>query len=273
MSGTGIGTPVTGGTNDLVTLVNGELENHAASGSWQAVGDGTTKSFTVAPLARYIVNDGTWAVKVNGEATTAFTMDFDTGVITFTTAHALAVPLTANFNYVYWTDELVEQAVNAAINNLFPFFYNPATEVLDSTVEHTFAAPGAEVVTMVVTTGSTVTKMKRNKYTTYKSGDSLVLRWYGAAPSGTIRAHIICRPAMVGGVLNVTDRATAPIVSYAIYHLLSQKQAGRMRSDVAVSTVGQGNLSPRQINDASNSFFLRYQAQCQQSKQLPWSMS
>lgn len=260
-------------TADLVALVNDELENSLDSGSWQDTGDGVTKSYTVAPMARYIVSNAAWVVKVGGVVNTAFTMDFGSGVITFTTAADETVPLAADFNYVYWTDALVEVAVLAGINSAFPFFYNPTTEVLGSTAEHTFTTPGAEVVTMVVTTGSTVTKIKRNKYTTYKNGDNLVLRWYGAAPSGTIRAHIICRPAMVGGVLNVTDRAVAPIVSYSIYHLLSQKQAARIRSDIAIVTVGQGNLSPRQMNDASNSFFLRYQAQCQQSKQLPWSMS
>lgn len=257
----------------LVALVNNETGNTIDRGADENEGDGLSASFFICPPMRVIIETTEFACWVDGILDDTGSMNFSTGVYTFPTAPALLAVITWRFDYVYWDDSLVEAAVQAGIDNIFPYFYHPTTEVMGTGVEHTFITPGAEVVTMVATTGTSVTRIPRSKYTTYKSGDDLVLRWYGSAPSGTLRANIICRPAIVNDMLNVTSRATAPIVSYATYYLLTQKPAERMRADTAVATVGQGNLSPRQINDASNSFFLRYQAQCQQSKQLPWSMS
>lgn len=257
----------------LIALVNSETGNTVDQGTFTAEGDGASVQFFITPPYRTIVAGASFVCLVGGVEDTGGSMDYTSGAYTFATAPAQDAEIEWRFDYVYWSDALVEAAVLAGIGIIFPYFYNPTTEVLGSTVEHTFVTEGAEVVTMVVSTGASVTRIPRSKYTTYKSGDVLVLRWYGSAPSGTIRAHIVCRPALVGTTLNVTDRAIAPIISYAKYYLLNQKQAERMRADTATATVGQGNLSPRQMNDASNSFFLQYQAQCQQGKQLPWSMS
>lgn len=257
----------------LVALVNHETGNTIDRGTDEAVGDGVTTSFYICPPMRTIIETAAFACWWNGIFMNTNLMNFSTGFYTLPEPPAVGDTLTWRFDYMYWSEALVEAAIQAGIDNIFPYFYNPTTEVMGAGIEHTFVTPGAEVVTMVATTGTSVTRIPRSKYATYKSGDSLVLRWYGSAPSGTLRANIICRPAIVGENLNVTARAVAPIISYATYYLLTQKPAERMRADTAVATVGQGNLSPRQINDASNSFFLRYQAQCQQSKQLPWSMS
>ena len=287
MSGSGIGTPVEvaggvplTGLAYLASLVNNETGNTIDRGTDVAEGDGENTQFYICPASRTILETDDFTCWVNNIEDTTGGMNFVTGVYTFPTAPGVGAVITWQFDYLYWSEALVEAAVQSGIDSIFPYFYNATTEVLGSGPEHTFTTPGAEVVTMVATTGTSVVKIKRSTYTTYKSGDNLVLRWYGSAPSGTVRANIVCRPTIVAGSgtppctdLNVTNRAIAPIVSYAIYHLLSGKQAPRMRADTALSTVGQGNLSPRQMNDASNSFFLRYQAQCQQGKQLPWSMS
>jgi hypothetical protein len=66
-------------------------------------------------------------------------------------------------------------------------------------------------------------------------------------------------------------RAQHPIVSYALYYLLTQKVAPRIRADVAIVTQGRGNLSPRQMNDAANSLYLRYQVQLANYRMSPWS--
>lgn len=278
MSGSGIGTLATGlavvTPNYLVDLVNGETGNTVDRGTDTAEGDGTSTQFYICPPQRTVIPTETFACWVNDVLNTTGSMDYGVGTYVFATAPTPGATIRWRFDYVYWGVAIVAAAVQAGIDSVFPYFYSPTTEVLGATVEHTFTTLGAEVVTMVLnTTGTSVTKIPRSKYATYKNGDSLVLRWYGSAPGGALRANIICRPAMVNGSLNVTDRAVAPIVSYATYYLLTQKQAERMRSDTALATVGQGNLSPRQMNDASNSFKLRYEAQCQQGKQLPWSMS
>jgi len=287
MSGTGIGTPVTvtapsGSLEGLVGMVNSELENHTSSGPWQAVGDGTTTSFTVAPLARYIVNDSAWVVEASGVATTEFTMDFDSGVITFDVAPALSVPLTAQFNHAYWTDELVLQAVNAGINNLFPAFYVPKADTSISLVADTYEyalPPETQFITAVETRSANTgayTKMARSKYEWLSDGDHLTLRFF-SAPTGFMRVRCINRPSPLVGLNDTLSdtaglpaRAKDPIISYACWYLLTQKIAPRIRSDIAVNTQGVGTLSPRQINDGVQAWMMRYQLQIAANRMPPW---
>jgi len=285
MSGSGIGTlavALPGTLGGLVELVNSELENHTSFGSWQAVGDGTATTFTVAPLARYIVDDATWAVEVGGVATTGFTMDFDSGVITFDTAPALSVPLTGKFNHAYWTDELVAQAVNAGINNLFPAFYVAKADTSISLVGDTYeyAMPAeTQFITAVETRSDATgayTKMARSKYEWLSDGDHLNLRFF-SAPTGFMRVRCINRPSPL---VNLTDtledtaglpkRAKDPIISYACWYLLTQKIAPRIRSDIAVNTQGVGTLSPRQIADGTQAWLMRYQLQLAANRMPPW---
>jgi len=276
--------PDTGGATltDLIGLVNSELENHTAFGSWQAVGDGTTTSFTVAPLARYIVDDSAWVVEVGGVATEAFTMDFDSGVIAFTTAADETVPLTAKFNHAYWTDELVAQAVNAGINNLFPAFYVPKADTSVSLVANTYeyAMPAAtQFITAVETRADATgayTKMARTKYEWLSDGDHLNLRFF-SAPTGFMRVRCINRPSplvfpadSLGGTAGLPLRAKDPIISYACWYLLTQKIAPRIRSDIAVNTQGVGTLSPRQIADGTQAWLMRYQLQVAANRMPPW---
>ena len=114
---------------ELVTAVNAELENKTERGSATATGDGSATAFLVAPQGYSIVSDATFAVYADGVLTTAYTMDYTSGVITFTSAPALAVVLTFTFNYRVWTDAAVETAINAGISSLFPKFYVSATEI------------------------------------------------------------------------------------------------------------------------------------------------
>jgi hypothetical protein len=88
---------------NLIDAVNAELENHAMRGSAEDEGDGTTAAFLIAPMSSFIVDDATFAAYISGALTTAYVMDYDSGVITFTAAPALAAPLVFDFNYVAWT--------------------------------------------------------------------------------------------------------------------------------------------------------------------------
>ena len=263
----------------LIALVNSELENHTMYGSWQAEGDGTTTSFTVAPLARYIVDNSAWVVDAGG---TEFTMDFDSGVITFDAAPALSVPLTAKFNHACWTDELVLQAVNAGINNLFPAFYVPKADTSIPLVADTYEyalPPETQFITAVETRADAAgayTKMARSKYEWLSDGDHLNLRFF-SAPTGFMRVRCINRPSPLvepSDTLETTAglpaRAKGPIISYACWYLLTQKIAPRIRSDIAVNTQGVGTLSPRQINDGVQAWMMRYQLQVAANKMPPW---
>lgn len=128
--------------SNLIDAVNDELENHPMRGSSEAEGDGESTAFVVAPVGTTIVDDDTWAVYADGVATSAFTMDFDSGVCTFTVAPADGVVLSFVYNYVVWTDGLVTQAINAAIDNLFPALYvNTAYTLTSDGTSYEYSMP------------------------------------------------------------------------------------------------------------------------------------
>lgn len=81
--------------------------DHSVTNQSIAVGDGTTTAFqlqrsfggSVCPVFAPIVSGMT--VTLNGTPTSAYTLDINTGIITFTTAPGAAVAIAASFSY-YW---------------------------------------------------------------------------------------------------------------------------------------------------------------------------
>ena len=263
--------------DDLISLVDGELENRVDKGGASATGATGVLEYFICPPFRSIVDDADFLFYVDNVLDTAGSMDFDSGVYTLAEAHN-ASTLRWDFNYVYWSLAQKTHAVNAAIGMMFPAFYKSINEDITTdgtTDEYTLTAANVEELRNVrlSSDGTTFTGMKRSSYELDIDGDDAVVRFFSVPPAGTARVYLIARPTELAtneSILDIPDRAAAPIVSYACYHLLNQKQAPRLRSDVALATVGGGNLSPRQMNDASNSFFLRYQMQLEHLKQRPW---
>jgi hypothetical protein len=260
-------------TNSLVLSVNLEMQNHSRRGSATATGDGASTAFLVAPIGGYIIDNAVWGAFVSGVADTNITMDFDTGLCVFTTAPHLDDAITFTFDYTPYHHTIVEQAVSAAIDSLFPSFYvekTNATYTSTSFVDGELAIPDCEAVIGYMTNSGTAwSRVPRKNYEMHKNGAVPTLRFFSGAPTATEhRLHYVARAA----VGDLPDRAAAPIVSYACYYLLLQKTAARTRSDIAIVTQGTGTLSPRQLNDAANAFYLRYQMQLATLKMRPWSV-
>jgi hypothetical protein len=261
-------------TNNLIASVNLEMQIHERPGSATSVGDGASTVFIVAPLGGYIIDDAVWEVAFDGvvQPKANYTMNFDSGVCTFVTAPALNVEVGFAFNYTPYNHTVVEQAVSSAVDSLFPFFYS---EKIDDTitsadfVDNELSIPNCEaVIGFMTNSGTSWARTPRKNYEFYNSGGTPVLRFFSGAPTATkMRLHYIARPT----VGELPDRASSPIVSYACYYMLLQKTAARTRSDIAIVTQGTGTLSPRQLNDAANAFYLRYQMQLATLKMRPWS--
>jgi len=269
---------------NLVSLVNAELENYSTNGFASTAGDGTSTQFRIAPNGYHVI-EGSVVVTLDDVSTAAFTVDSYQGVLTLNVAPALGVVVNISFQYAYWSNTLVLQAINAGLNNLFPSFYShtvDSTSVVGdgSTTEFPLAA-GAEFIVAVDNKGDSDTKytrQARSKYDWYWSGPVLTLRFYAAPSSGGgMRVRCINRPAPLladGDDLltksGIPERAQDCIISYACYYLLTQKIAPRVRSDIAVNTIGVGTLSPRQINDAIQAWMSRFQFQLAATKMPPW---
>ena len=265
---------------ELVGLVNDELENVALDGYAETTGDGATASYILAALG-YRIAPGSVIATKDGVTTSALTMDYYTGTITFNIAPAASVLVRIRYKYLCWPMTLVGQAVDAAVDNLFPAFYvakaDTSISLLGDTYEYALA-PAVQFITAVETRTSNTgawTRMARSKYDWFSDGGCLNLRFF-SAPSGYMRVRCINRAAPLVDDdttlddVGLPDRAKDPIISYACWYLLTQKMAPRVRSDIAVNTMGVGTLSPRQMADATQALLMRYQFQLAANKLPPW---
>lgn len=272
--------------SSLVDDVNLELQNHEQRGSATATGDGDTRAFIVAPMCSYITDDYIWTVEVDGAGvgSDTYVMDFTTGVCTFVIAPDLSSVVNFVFNYTPFHPDMVEQAINAAINNLFPSFYVKTSTVIaaSSSTNYEYTLPAtAEFVTGVFggdsATGPWERLTRSKRYEVEMEDGVASLRFYAEPEDSYLRVRYIARPQPIssGDTIEETaglpSRAKDPIISYACYYLLTQKLAPRTRADVAIATQGQGVLTPRQMNDTINTFFMRYQFQMASLKMLPWT--
>lgn len=273
--------------DDLTNSVNTELENRTHYGNADVVADGVITEWCIAPLGYSILNDGDFLCLKDGSLQTEptnYTMNFDNGVCSFVTAPALGTSLKWYFNYNQWSDSLVYEAINAGIQSLFPDVYYEFLEEITTDGE-TFEYDLTEPVEFIKsydfkeTGGTSWTRKKSWDYELFRDDTHKVISFFDAPSAGTVRVHAIGRPqALVGTTddlpttAHIADRFAFPIVSYACYYLLTQKMAPRTRSDVAVATQGKGTLSPRQMGDSANAFYLRHQMQLRSMKMPPWSM-
>lgn len=259
-------------TISLFNSVNLELQNHDQRGSASATGNGVDNAFIVAPLGGYVTDDAVWGVWVDEVEDTEAVMDFDTGICTFPTPPAEGSAINFIFNFKSYNDTVVETAVATAIDALFPAFYVEAIDdaiTEDDFVGNELAIADCEaVIGFMLGTDDVWQRTPRKNFEFYKAAGAGVLRFFSGAPtSDQMRLHYITRPT----ITDLPDRAAAPIISYACYYLLEQKTAARTRGDVAIVTQGTGTLSPRQMNDAANAFYLRFQMQLATMKMRPWS--
>jgi hypothetical protein len=254
--------------SDLITLVDRELENQVQRGSASFDGDGLSSAFLVAPLGGSIIDNATWEVYVDSVATADYVMDYDSGVCVMGTTPTSSQVVSWQFDFKHWSDALVTQAINAAIDNLYPAIYVRSNEVVTAAAE--VACPtGTEVVTRV-DTGSvgSWTRLRRKRYETIYSGGVPSLRFF-SAPTESLRIHYVARPT----ITTMPDRCNNLVVSYACYYLLSQKMAPRVRSDVAVTTQNSAALLPSQMNYGAQGYMMRYQFQLASMRMPPWGKS
>jgi hypothetical protein len=265
---------------DLIAAVNIETENLPVHGVATAVGDGVGLSIDISPVGRTILDDNTFVLYVNDVEDTTGSLNYTTGVFTFTSAPAAASDIKAYCNYVYWTDIQVANAINAGLAAMFPDMYVSTSELVTTdgtSFEYTLATANVATVvgvSSVNTDGSdNYPELRTINYATYRDGEDYNIRFFSAPAAGTMRVRTICRAAPLvtdAQELDLPDRAEVPLVSYAAYYLLTQKVAPRIRSDIAAVTTGGRGLSPRQMNDAANSYYFRYQTQLQGVKMFPW---
>lgn len=272
---------------NLITMVNAELENRTHFGTAEVVADGVKEAWNIAPMGYGVIDDADFLTLSDGvEQTdpTNYSMDFDSGVCDFVNIPTTGTSLKWYFNYRAWSDTVVAQAINAGIQSLFPSIYTEvvtetATDGTDDEYDLGAYVEYVKSYDWQATGATTWTKKRMKDFEIFREDTHKVISFFNAPAAGKIRLHTINRPVALAGTTDglvatslIPERCAFPIVSYACYYLLTQKVAQRARGDVAIVTQGGGTLSPRQMNDASNAFYLRHQMQLRAIKMPPWSM-
>lgn len=272
---------------NLIDGVNDELENRTHFGSAEVVADGVADEWDISPLGYSIMDDADFLCLKDGTVQTEptdFTMNFNNGVCTLSSVPTVGTSLRWYFNYRAWSDTQVTRAVNAGIQSLFPSIYcEVSTEVACDGSDDEFDLSDYDEFVKAYdwksSSDTRYTKKRMKDFEIFKEDTHKVISFFDPPDAGTLRIHTISRPRALSSTTDelvtealIPDRTMFPIISYACYYLLTQKVAPRARGDVAIVTQGSGTLSPRQMNDAANAFYLRHQMQLATIKMPPWSM-
>lgn len=265
---------------DIRVMVNAELENHEIMGTFDFIGDGTTTQWYVAPPGFFVVPD-TLVVKVDGTEQNA-TVDGLSGILTMDSAPAGTTVCQATFKYHAWSDDVIDSMINATINSMFPSIYVRGTETITSdgsSYEYDVPATVEFVlgVELMESSATNYTKKRSTKYTIFTDGTHKVIRFFSPPEAGTLRLHTISRPSELTAdddtlaAAGIPERAADTLVSGSIYRCLLQKSAPRIRSDVAVASMGTGTIFPSMMTQVAQAWLMRFQFQMASVKMAPWS--
>lgn len=265
---------------DIRDMVNAELENHEIMGSFDFIGDGTTTQWYVAPPGFFVVPD-TLVVKVDGVAAGG-SVDGLSGILTMESAPAGTKVCRATFKYHAWSDDVIDSMINATINSMFPSIYVRATDTI-TTDGTSFEYDVDDTVEFVIgvefkdTSSTNYTKKRNTRYTIFTDGTHKVIRFFTAPAAGTVRIHTISRLLPLSSdsdtlaAAGIPERAADALVSGSVYRCLLQKSAPRIRSDVAVASMGTGSIFPSMMAQVAQSWLMRFQFQMASIRMAPWS--
>ena len=260
-----------------------EIENNPVLGRSLFTGDGKQTQWYVAPPGFYIYPDS-FSVTVNDVAA-SYTLDSVSGIVTMDSIPAVDAVGVCQFTAVAFPDFQIDAAINRTIPNMFPQFWVAERYLLTadgSTYE--FEVPDEiEVVTSVDYQTASGTggwsKQSRKRFTIEPDGTSTIIRYYTAPGAGTLRVHTVKRPNTFTyedqtlSSLGLPKRALAPLISGTVYRLLMSKAALRIRTDVAVATMGTGTVFPSMMNQVASNWLMRYQFELQSMRMRPWMIT
>lgn len=277
---------------DLEELVSWELSDHALAAAAQITvsdDDADTRKFRL-PHSNTVVS----AVYIDDAIKTVdadYTVDERAGIITFDSAPGEEAVIDAYYTYTRWHEDDIAVAVNDAAYHIFPAFYVYSLDTDDgaeSATTYTTVADTYEYEIRATTehvagidwrpsSASPWRRLRRSRYSALRDGEVRYVRFHDNMGTGYFRVHAITRPAPFAADddtmedVGLPERAVRPIVLYACYRLIQMTLASRVRSDVAISTQGEGSVPPYEVARAANAYLVAYQAELERCRMAPWS--
>jgi len=278
--------------SDIKTLVSNELSDVTLSAAAQITvseDDDATRGFRL-PHSNTVAT----AVYIDDALKTVdddYTVDERAGIVTFDSAPGEDAVIDVHYTHTRWHEDDVGQAINDAVYHSFPAFYvcelhtddgevapTTYTTVAD-TYEYEIRSTTEHVASLDWRSSSSYpwSRLRRSRYTPMTDSTDRYIRFHDNPGAGYFRVHAITRPSLfTSDACQVTDtglpeRAVRSLVLCACYQLLNMSLASRVRSDVAISTQGEGSVPPYEVARAANAYLMAYQAELERVRMPPWS--
>jgi hypothetical protein len=241
---------------NLTDEVNRKLGNSPRWTSCTLVGDASTKVFNLrdSPVV-------SGSLTVTGTPT----VDYETGTLTYSSPPG-AGNFTATYQYQYWSLSQVQEAINAALMELWPHFYKRAQHTISTTSAASYSVSASvlgtegELLSLyydTVSSGGSAAPLSAWWLTMASNGDRTL--WFGAPPiaSHTLTMQLALPPVPFPCVtpgseylettagLPVTARG--PLVLYACSLLEDARAARRSREDRGHDTQMEDTVSLQDI--------------------------
>lgn len=269
---------------NLISSVRTRLGDHVQEGAGTATGDGAQTRFRL-PDDNIVVNSLT--MTVSSVAYTAFTVDAESGWVTCTgTVPALSAPITFSYQYTGWSAARVQDAINAAIDQLFHNFYvegvNATTmstdgegELLAEKSDGTDLGPEDRITRVEFDNGDRWVKLEN--WSIRRTATKKYIVWQNAPVTGyTLRITFVTRPTNLtsgSDTLETTAglpaRAEEPLVDYACAELLGDPLARRILADRAHNTQNENAVKSYEIENAARVFRARAELKAQKLRMEP----
>ena len=267
---------------DIVTEIRGRLSDLKQLGTTTETADGTNKSFKMrdAPITGLAVTD-------DGTTTTAYSVDTDTGWVTFNTAPTDGHALVFTYGYYLYSDDHILSALNAAVSDLFgDFSVQDSNDTVLTTGEQEYVVQTSSGVD--VSPGARVSKVEywsdphwvRIDGFSTRTTQTQVLVHFETAPASGYKLRFTWQtwPSIFSSLsdtledIGLPDRAKEPLELYAMSKLLGDRLGYRLRSDLGHNTQGENQVKSYEIQNDAAWYRSQAQLEAQMLRQNPMSV-
>lgn len=274
--GTGVAAAAPGTTlQSIINSIRRRLGDTQQRGTTTDTGDGSKVSFKTreAPFTGLVVT-------VDGDVSTAFTSDSDSGWVTFTSAPTAGDEIVFTYLYHVWSNDHITAAVNDAVNAVFGYFYvegehadiatTGAQEYTLQDSDHDDLPPSTRITK--VEYWATPHWARMEGWSTRNTPTTKVLHFESAPASGyVLRVSYQSWPACFASLTDTLEetvgldtRAKSPIILFSMSSLLGDRLGARIRGDLGHNSQNENQIKSYEIqNDAA---WFRSQAELEARK-------
>jgi hypothetical protein len=241
----------------IIDQVNRKLASYVGHHVQSETADGTQTSWK-------LTHENIIACTVTGGSTN--TVDLDGGWVTYTVAPSADTALTFAYTYRHWSDEMVTEEVNSAVDELFGVFHVPGSSTLTTDGSQEYLLQNDALADLdprcritEVELWSDPNYKRLHNWRVRDEQDAKYLHFFTAPVEGyTVRfswqgppQNFVNLTDTLEGTVGLPTAAKNPIVLLAASELLLSRLAPRIRDDGAHNTQNENVVKSYEIGNAA----------------------